>query len=74
LCLSKEGFDRVLTPATTPLRPGGPETLKAKRQYLKTVYKTKDVQMNPGSAGYLSTSNTIPKVAPRKNLIGVGIL
>jgi len=39
--LSKEGFEEVLNPAPSSPGPVGHETLKA---FLKTVYKTKDIQ------------------------------
>jgi len=55
--LSKEGFGEGLTPLPQPSGPGGPKTLKADNTFLKTVYKTKDVQQvanYPGSTGYLS--------------------
>jgi len=40
--LSKEGFGEVLTPSTSPPWAWGPETLKLKDTFFKTVYKTKD--------------------------------
>jgi len=47
--LSKEGFGAGLTPS--PLGLGGPKTLKAEGHIFKMLSR---LQINPGSAGYLS--------------------
>jgi len=50
--LSKEGFGRDLPPAPSPpWALGGPKTLKAEGHIFKMLSR---LQINPGSAGYLS--------------------
>jgi len=49
--LSKECFGTGLTPAPSPLGPGGPKTLKAEGHILKMLSR---LQINPGSARYFS--------------------
>jgi len=49
--LSKEGFGAGLTPAPSPPGPRGLETLKAEGHIFKMLSR---LQINPGSAGYLS--------------------
>jgi len=49
--LSKEGFGLGLTPAPSPPGPQGLETLKAEGHIFKMLSR---LQINPGSAGYLS--------------------
>jgi len=49
--LSEEGFGTGLTPAPSPLGPGEPKTLKAEGHLFKMLSR---LQINPGSAGYLS--------------------
>jgi len=49
--LSKEGFGPGLTPACSPLGPGGLETLKAEGHILKMFSR---LQISPCSARYLS--------------------
>jgi len=49
--LSKEGFGLGLTPATSPPGPQGLETLKPEEHIFKMLRR---LQINPGSAGYLS--------------------
>jgi len=49
--LSKEGFGRGLTPASYPLEPVGPKTLKAEGHIFKMLSR---LQINQGSDGYLS--------------------
>jgi len=49
--LSKEGFGPVLTSAPLPPGPRGLETLKAEGHIFKMLSR---LQINPGSAGYLS--------------------
>jgi len=49
--LSKEGFGVGLSPSPPPPGPGGPKTLKAEGHTFKMLSR---LQINPGSAGYLS--------------------
>jgi len=48
---SKEGFGTGLTPAPSPLVPGGPKTLKAEGHIVKMLSR---LQINLGSSGYFS--------------------
>jgi len=49
--LSKEGFGTGLTPALSPLGPGGPKILEAEGHIFKMLSRLK---INPGRVGYLS--------------------
>jgi len=49
--LSKEGFGPGLTPAPSPPGPRGLENLKVVGHIFKMLIR---LQINPGSAGYLS--------------------
>jgi len=51
LHLFKEGYGAALTPAPLSPGPGGLETLKAEGHIFKMPSR---LQINPGSAGYLS--------------------
>jgi len=49
--LSKEGFGPGLTPTPSPPGPRGLKTLKAEGHIFKMLSR---LQINPGTAGYLS--------------------
>jgi len=49
--MSKEGFGPGLTPTPSPPGPRGLETLKSEGHIFKMLSR---LQINPGSAGYLS--------------------
>jgi len=49
--VSKEGLGAGLAPPPSPLGPGGLETVKAEGHIFKMLSR---LQINPGSAGYLS--------------------
>jgi len=56
--LPKEGFGTCLTPASAPLGLGGHKILKAESDIFENCLQSKKMfsrlQINPGSAGYLS--------------------